>query len=149
MHVPLVFTIVANNGIMVIPSLPHGSTKTILMRNYQSKNWGLIHRKPRRLRMVSLISTASSSLCSPNLSIPELGFLKLFHSFSDSFSVSGSAIISSSRMLLIKIHWAHALCVDLEKQSCTAVYNVLAITKKKNHGRACAVSTTNHRAREL
>ena len=30
--VPLVFTIVANNGIMVIPSLPHGSTKTILMK---------------------------------------------------------------------------------------------------------------------
>ena len=27
---------------MVIPSLPHGSTKTILMRNDQSKNWGLI-----------------------------------------------------------------------------------------------------------
>ena len=40
-YVPLVFTIVANNGIMVIPSLPHGSTKTPLMRNYQSKNWGL------------------------------------------------------------------------------------------------------------
>ena len=30
-YVPLVFTIEANNGIMVIPSLPHGSTKTILM----------------------------------------------------------------------------------------------------------------------
>ena len=43
-YVPLVFTIVANNGIMVIPSLPHGSTKTILMRNYQSKNWGLTDR---------------------------------------------------------------------------------------------------------
>ena len=41
-YVPLVFIIVANNGIMVVPSLPHGSTKTILMRNYQSKNWGLI-----------------------------------------------------------------------------------------------------------
>ena len=40
-HVPLVPTIVANNGIMAIPSLPHGSTKTTLMRNYQSKNWGL------------------------------------------------------------------------------------------------------------
>ena len=37
-YVPLVFTIVGNNGIMVIPSLPHGSTKTILMRDYQSKN---------------------------------------------------------------------------------------------------------------
>ena len=31
-----------NNGIMVIPSLPHSSTTTLLMRNYQSKNWGLI-----------------------------------------------------------------------------------------------------------
>ena len=42
MYVTLVFTIVANNGIMVIPSLPHGSTKTLLMRNDQSNNWGLI-----------------------------------------------------------------------------------------------------------
>ena len=36
-YVPLVFTIVANNGIIIIPSLPHGSTKTILMRNYHQR----------------------------------------------------------------------------------------------------------------
>ena len=43
-HVPLVPTIVANNGIMAIPSLPHGSTKTTLMRNYQSTRGCHSHR---------------------------------------------------------------------------------------------------------
>ena len=92
-YVPLVFTIVANNGIMVIPSLPHGSTKTILMRNYQSKNWGLMMVK-------------KSDEVDEKLSIKELGpkeLLPCFECPTAGHVVSASSLFTSRQSLTVMI----------------------------------------------